>query len=69
MLNERVRFLKSPELINDKINFVKDKDILGYDSSNIHAFQFRLWKMKEFGLSDNFIVMDDDCFIGRPLNK
>ena len=25
--------------------------------------------MKEFGLSDNFIAMDDDCFIGRPLNK
>jgi len=69
MPNEKVRFLKSPELINDKIIFVKDKDILGYDSSNIHAFQFRLWKMKEFGLSDNFIVMDDDCFIGRPLNK
>ena len=69
MPNERVRFLKSPELINDKIIFVKDKDLLGYDSSNIHAFQFRLWKLKEFGLSDNFIVMDDDYFIGKPLNK
>ena len=69
MPNERVRFLKSPELINDKIVFVKDKDLLGYDSSNIHAFQFRLWKLKQFGISDNFIVMDDDYFIGKPLNK
>ena len=25
--------------------------------------------MKEFGLSDNFIYMDDDYFIGKPLNK
>jgi len=25
--------------------------------------------MKQFGLSDNFIYMDDDCFIGKPLNK
>ena len=36
MPNERVRFFKSPELINEKIIFVKDKDLLGYDSSNIH---------------------------------
>ena len=69
MPNERVRFLKSPELIHDKIVFVKDKDLLGYNSSNIHAFQFRLWKLKQFGISDNFIAMDDDCFIGKPLNK
>ena len=69
MPNERVRFLKHEECINDKIVFVKDKDLLGYDSSNIHAFQFRLWKMKQFGISDNFIVMDDDYFIGKPLNK
>ena len=69
MPNERVRFFKSPELINEKIIFVKDKDLLGYDSSNIHAFQFRLWKMKEFGMSDNFIAMDDDYFIGKPMNK
>ena len=69
MPNERVRFFKSPELINEKIIFVKDKDLLGYDSSNIHAFQFRLWKMKEFGMSDNFIAVDDDYFIGKPMNK
>ena len=25
--------------------------------------------MKEFGISDNFIVMDDDYFIGERLNK
>ena len=69
MPNEKVKFLKSPELINDKIVFVKDKDLLGYDSANSHAFQFRYWKMKEFGMSDNFIAMDDDYFIGKPLNK
>ena len=69
MPNENVKFLKSPELISDKIIFVKDKDLLGYDSANSHAFQFRYWKMKEYGMSDNFIAMDDDYFIGKPLNK
>ena len=69
MPNERVRFLKPPQLINDKIVYVKDKDLIGFDSSNSHSFQFRLWMMKKFGMSDNFIIMDDDCFIGKPMNK
>ena len=69
MPNKKVRYLKDYEFINEKIVYVKDKDLLGYDSSNSHAFQYRLWKMKEFGLSDNFIYMDDDYFIGKPLNK
>ena len=69
MPNEKVRYFKDYELINEKIVYVKDKDLLGYDSANSHAFQYRLWKMKQFGLSDNFIYMDDDCFIGMPLNK
>lgn len=69
MPNEKVRFLKHYELIKDKIVYVKDKDILGFDSSNSLAFQFRYWKLKEFGISENFIAMDDDCFIGSPLKK
>ena len=69
MPNEKIRYFKDYDLIKDKIVYVKDKDILGYDSSNSLAFQFRYWKMKKFGISDNFIVMDDDCFIGNPLKK
>ena len=69
MPNEKVRYFKDYDLIKEKIVYVKDKDFLGYDSSNSHAFQYRLWKMKDFGMSDNFIVMDDDYFIGKPLNK
>ena len=69
MPNEKVRYFKDYEQINEKIVYVKDKDLLGYDSANSHAFQYRFWKMKQFGLSDNFIYMDDDCFIGKPLNK
>ena len=69
MPNKKVRFLKNYDLIRNKIIYVKDKDLLGFDSSNSLAFQFRLWKMKKFGISDNFIVMDDDCFIGKPLKK
>ena len=69
MPNEKVRYFKDYEFINEKIVYVKDKDLLGYDSADSHAFQYRIWKMKEFGLSDNFIIMDDDYFIGQPLNK
>ena len=69
MPNEKVRYFKDYNLINDKIIYVKDKDLLGYDSSNSLAFQFRYWKMKKFGISDNIIVMDDDCFIGSKLEK
>lgn len=69
MPNKKVRFLKEYNLINEKIVYVKDKDFLGYDSSNFNAFLFRYWKMKKFGISDNFIIMDDDCFIGKKLEK
>ena len=69
MPNEKVRYFKEYNLIKEKIIYVKDKDLLGYDSSNSYAFQFRYWKLKEFGISDNIIVMDDDYFIGRNLEK
>ena len=69
MPNEKVRYFKEYKLINDRIIYVKDKDLLGYDSSNSYAFQFRYWKMKKFGISDNIIVMDDDYFIGGKLKK
>ena len=69
MPNDKVRYLKEYNLIKDKIVYVNDKDFLGYDSSNSNAFQFRYWKMKKFGISDNFIIMDDDYFIGKKLKK
>ena len=69
MPNERVRYFKSPEEIKDKIIYVKDKDLIGFDSASSPVFQFNLWRMKDFGMSENFILMDDDYFIGKPLNK
>ena len=69
MPNNKVRYFKDYNLIKDKIVYVRDKDILGYDSSNPRAFQFRYWRMKKFGISDNLILMDDDYFIGNKLQK
>jgi len=69
MPNERVKFLKSYEKIKEKIIYVKDKDFIGYDTANIFAFSFNLFKMKKFGISNNFIYMEDDFFIGKPLKK
>ena len=69
MPNEKVKFLKSVDEINEKIIYVKDEDFLGFNSANIQAFLFSLFKMEKFGLSKNFIYMEDDYFIGKPLKK
>ena len=69
MPNEKVYFFKPIEEIKEKIVYVKDKDLLGFDSANSPAFSFNLYKMKKFGVSQNFIYMDDDYFIGKPLKK
>ena len=69
MPNDRVRYFKEDNSIHNKIIYVKDKDILGYDSSNCNAFIYRFWKIKKFGISDNIIIMDDDFFIGNKLDK
>ena len=69
MPNEKIRFFKAPEEISEKIVYIKDKDILGFDSQSSSVFQFNLFKMKKFGLSENFILMDDDYFIAQPCSK
>ena len=69
MPNVKVKYFKDYNYIKDKIIYIQDKQILGGDSSNSLAFQFRFWKLQNFGISHNFIVMDDDYFIGHPLNK
>ena len=69
MPNEKVRYFKPYDEIKEKIVYVKDKDLLGYDSANIYAFTFNLFKMEKFGLSENFIYFDDDFFVGKHLNK
>ena len=69
MPNEKVRFLKPINEISDKIVYVKDKDLLGFDSESSTTFQYILFKLKKFGISDNFLLMDDDYFIGRELKK
>ena len=69
MPNEKVRYLKDYKIINKKIIYIKDKDLVGFDSSNSYVFQFNFWRLKYFNVSQNIIIMDDDYFIGRPLKK
>lgn len=70
MPNDRVPYLKDIKEIKDKIVYIKDKDILGFDSESSITFEHNaLYKLKNFGVSDNFIYMNDDCFIGKPLSK
>lgn len=70
MPNEKVSFLKEPDEISDKIVYIRDKDLLGFDSASSITFEHNaLWKLKRFGVTDNFIYMNDDYFIGKPLSK
>ena len=69
MPNENIPYLKEKREIQEKIVYIKDSDILGYDSSSPPTIQFNLHKMKKYDLSENFILMDDDYFIGQPLSK
>ena len=69
MPNEKVKYLKSYEKIKEKIVYIKDKDLLGFDSANIFAFTFNLYKLEKFGVSKNFIYIEDDFFIGKSLKK
>ena len=69
MPNERVKYFKPIEEISGKIVYVKDKDFLGFDSANSVVFQLNLYNMIKFGISENFILMDDDYFFGKPIKK
>jgi hypothetical protein len=69
MPNEKVRYFLPTEKIENKIVYIKDKTLLGFDCENSCSFQYNLYKMKNFGLSENFILMDDNHFISSPINK
>ena len=69
MPNTNVRFFKSIEEIKDKIVYIQDKDIAGFNTLNPDPIQFNLFKLEKFGVSKNFIYMDDSCFFGGGLNK
>jgi hypothetical protein len=69
MPNEKIKYLKSYEEIKEKIIYINDRDFLGFDSANIFSFTFNLYKLKNFGVSRNFIYIEDDFFIGKPLKK
>ena len=66
---EKLEFLKPIEEIKNKIIYIKDKDLLGYDSDNNQAVIYNFFKLDKFGVSENFIYMENDYFIGKPLNK
>ena len=69
MPNTKVKFLKPYDEIKEKIIYVNDKDFLGFDTANIFAFSFSLYKMEKFGITKNFIYMEDDYFLGKPFRK
>ena len=69
MPNDKVKYFKSPKEIKERIVYIKDKDVIGFDTASNPAFHFRLWNLSKFHVSENIILMDDDYFIGKPIKK
>ena len=69
MPNNKVKYYKSPEKIKEKIIYIKDKDVIGFDTASNLNFHLRLWNLSQFKVSENIILMDDDYFIGKPIKK
>ena len=69
MPNDKVKYFKPIEEIKDRIVYIKDKDVIGFDTASIYCFHLYLWNLTNFNVSDNIILMDDDYFIGKPINK
>lgn len=69
MPNDKVRFLKEPEEIKDKIIYIKNEDVLGVDSDSCEAYEWSFWKLKDYGCSNHILYFCDDYFIGKPMNK
>ena len=67
--NEKVKYFKPIEEIKDRIVYIKDKDLIGFDTANEINYFLNIWNLKKFNVSDNIISMDDDYFIGKPIKK
>lgn len=70
MPNKDIYFLKNSMRRKDKIVYIKDKDLLGFDSSSCTTFEDNgLWRLDKFNVSDLFIYLNDDYFIRKKLKK
>ena len=69
MPHKKVKYFKDYDLIKDRIIYIKDKDFFGTDNFHWLPFKFRYWKLKKYGLSENFIAMDYNYYFGKPLKK
>ena len=70
MPNEKLRFINSSyPLFPYKFSYIKNTEILPFESSTVFTYNMYFWKLKKFGMTENFLIMDDDYFIAKPLKK
>ena len=68
-IDDNINILKEKEILKDKIIIIKIEDLLGFETEVNSVVLFNLNQVKKFGLSDNFLFMNNNYFIGKPLNK
>ena len=70
MPNETIRFIDENKRQKDnRIVYVRDKDLLGFDTTCPLTKEFNMYKLKAFGCADNVIYFNDDMFVGADANK
>ena len=64
-----ITFLKDDGELDGKYVVINNKDLISFDANSTFPYKFNVHKMRKFGLSENFIIMGDDYFIGGLLKK
>lgn len=66
MPNETIRFIDERKRQKDnRIVYVRDKDLLGFDTTCSLTKEFNMYKLKSFGCATNVIYFNDDMFVGK----
>jgi len=67
--NYLIKYFNYTEEFKEKKVYIKNKDLLDFTSLFFNSLVNNIFKMRNFGLSENFIFIDDEYFISQPLNK
>lgn len=70
MPNNNIWFINKSKDFDSKIVYIKDNELLGFDSSSSITFEHNaLYKLDVYNVSEYFIYFCDDYFINKKLRK
>ena len=69
MPSEKIKYFKTANDLEGRIVYIKDEDIIGFNSTNDLNFLLCLWNLEKFNVSKNIILMNNNNFIDKPIKK